>query len=60
MADRQIRVRIPVETADGVNKIIERINKEMPGAEATISTVTRYALQDYVKRYSQTENKGEV
>lgn len=51
MADYQLRARIPHELADSISEIVETINTTVPGAEATISTVARYALNDYVRRF---------
>ncbi|WML42704.1 hypothetical protein [Neobacillus sp. PS3-40] len=59
MADYQLRARIPHELADEVKAVIETINESVPGAEATFSTVARYALQDYAKRFHP-KIKGET
>jgi len=50
MADYQIRARIPQELAEEVKGIVERVNNEIPFADATISSVTRQALQEFVNR----------
>lgn len=52
MADYQLRARIPNELAEEVKNIADVIQEENPGAEATISTISRFALKDYVKRYN--------
>lgn len=59
MADYQLRARIPNELADEVKEIAETINTEVPGAEATISTIARYALQDYTRKFDP-RIKGET
>jgi len=51
MSDYQLRARIPNELADEVKKIAEEINKETPGAGATISTIARHALNEFVINY---------
>lgn len=53
MSEYQLRARIPHELADEVKAIVEDINSVLPEAEATFSTVARYALRDYVRRAHQ-------
>lgn len=51
MADYQLRARIPHELADEVKGIVEELNEVLPEAEATMSTVSRFALKEYVRQY---------
>lgn len=53
MSDNIHRVRLPQELANEVNDIIEVINREVPGANASFSSVARIALQDYAVKFRQ-------
>lgn len=50
MADYQLRARIQHELADEVKEIVEWLNDLVPEAEATMSTVCRFALKEYVRK----------
>jgi hypothetical protein len=50
--DRQLRARVSEEVISEVEKIAVEIERENPGAEANVSTITRYAIHDYLRRYN--------
>lgn len=58
MADYQLRARIPHELADKVKKIVKELNTAFPEAEVTMSTVSRYAIKEYVRLYNERMEKG--
>ena len=58
MADYQLRARIPHELADKMKEIVEELNAAVPEAEVTMSTVSRYALKEYVRLYDERMNNG--
>ena len=58
MADYKLQARISEELELQIKTIAEKIQKENPEAEASISTICRYALEDYIKRYNGKKNKN--
>jgi hypothetical protein len=57
MADRQLRARVSEEVLSEVEHIAEILEKENPGAEASVSTIVRFAVQDYVRRFKGKRNQ---
>lgn len=57
MADYQLRARIPHELADEIKELVDYVNERFPGVEATFSTVSRQALQEFVRRSSFGEKR---
>lgn len=60
MSNQQLRARVPAELVEEIKEIAETIENENPGAEATTSTITRYALLDYVQRYNAKKHDHSV
>ena len=60
MADYQLRARITHELADKVKEIVEELNTAFPEGEVTISTVSRYAIKEYLRLYDERMNNGLV
>lgn len=50
MGDYQLRARLPHELADDVKEVVEWLNETVPEAEVTMSTISRYALKEYVRK----------
>ena len=48
MADYQMSVRIPQETADKMIEIIKQFKQNNEGAELTMAIITRAALDQYI------------
>lgn len=53
MGDNQLRARVSDQLSKEVESIIKDINDNVPGAGATVSSVVRYALEEYVKNYKE-------
>lgn len=53
-----ITVRIPIDMEVELKVIGETIERNNPGAEANIATLTRYAINDFLKRH-KAEKSGE-
>ncbi|MBP1920958.1 hypothetical protein [Youngiibacter multivorans] len=49
MGDYQLRARIPQETADKLFKIMQELQEKTEGADVTLSSVTRQAVDNYIK-----------
>lgn len=49
MADYQLRARIPQETADKLFEVMKDLQERTEGADVTISSVIRQAVDDYIK-----------
>lgn len=60
MPDRQLRARVPEDLADAVDKIVDNINDDVPGAGASVSSILRYAIQDYINRYEGTRRRDTI
>lgn len=57
MSDYQLRVRIPQETADRMFEVMNDLKEDeyLKGADITTSSITRAALEQFVK-----ENRAEI
>lgn len=53
MAKKAATIRIDEELFDRVKEIGEIIELNTPGAEANFATISRYAIEDYLKRYEE-------
>lgn len=54
MAKKAVTIRLEEELEKEVREIGEIIELNTPGAEANFATLSRYAIEDYIKRYKQT------
>ena len=52
-----LKVRITTEQNDALKKIAEELQKELPQANVTISSVVRHALDKYIEK-TTTEAKS--
>lgn len=59
MADKQVGSRIPEDVAKRIDVISEEISAAVPEANVSTSTIIRYAIIDYVKRYD-TKSEGNL
>jgi hypothetical protein len=59
MADRQISFRIPEETALLMDEIAKEVQEHCLEVKVSRNTFARYVIQEYVKRYNYTKNKGD-
>jgi NH3-dependent NAD+ synthetase len=55
MADKQLGVRVSEKIASKLDVIVEKINKEVPEANISVSAILRFAITEYVKK-SEEEN----
>ncbi len=56
MSDRQLRARVSEDIVEEVERIAAELEQQNPGVEANISTITRYAIHDYIRRYNGKKN----
>jgi hypothetical protein len=57
LADKVLTARIPEESVNKLDQIIEQINDEVPEGSASTATVLRYAVTDYINRYAARRSK---
>jgi len=55
MTDKQIGFRVSEDVAKKLDKIVKRINNDVPEANVKISSLLRYATEQYIERE---ESKG--
>jgi len=60
MADYKLQVRIPQELADELFQTMKEMQEEMAGADVTVSSIARYALQNYVERYEAVKDGNKI
>lgn len=53
MADYQLRARIPQETADKLFTVIKELQEKTEVADVTTSSVTRAALEDFIRKHDK-------
>lgn len=51
MADKQIRARVTEELSAKIDSVVDEINKKVPEANVNVSSILRYAVEEYLKRY---------
>ncbi len=49
MSDYQLRARVPQEAADKLFEVMKDLQERTEGADVTISSVIRQAVEDYIK-----------
>lgn len=59
MKDSHIAFRISEETALLMDEIAKELQEHYPEGKVSRSTLARYVIQEYVKRYTYTKNKGD-
>lgn len=60
MAKKAVTIRLEEELEKEVREIGEIIEKTTPGAEANFATISRYAIEDYLKRYRAKCNQDTI
>lgn len=60
MADYQLRARVPQETADKLFQVIKELQEVTEVADVTTSSVTRAALESFIKEHNGDNLKVEI
>lgn len=60
MADKQVRARVSEDVSEKIDSIVGEINDKVPEANVNVSSILRYAIEEYVKRYDAKQNDSAV